>query len=648
LLSFFPTPYPDELLYSVFARYHVRSGNISMKATMNELFKTITMTAIVDIPCGINTLADNLPISFSYTAEKLILGNTMFPYYTAFLSADKSETVKNAMKGNIGGGIHTKLGIMASSIKVPGCLKFCPECNQKDYKKYGEFYWHRLHQIPGVLVCPTHRIPLQYSTVQPYRLNKHEYVAADQYNCRNISNKTKYNDKIIEKALLLARDTEWLIKNYKTVKKTNDIKTGCKNKYVSILKEIGVASPNGRVYQKEFVDKFVQYYGEDFLETVQSNIDLNSDSNWLARIVRKHRNSFHPIRHLLLIRFLAGSPKDFFQKKYCYSPFGNGPWPCLNIAAEHYRDFVIDKVNISHCCDTKLPVGTFECSCGFIYSRRGPDNSEDDLYKIGRIKEFGAVWKEKLKQLVEIEKLSLREIARELNVDPKTVKKYTELLKLKTSRGTNSLKELDKINENYSSISESEETTHYYRNKWRHLIKNFPNKTKTELRQKEPGIYIWLYRHDKKWFDENSPCFNINSQSDNRVNWEERDEEILIQVKKVTSEILNSTGKPERITVNNLGKRTGFLPLLQKHIEKLPKTKAFLNSIIETVEDYQIRRVKWAVIEIFSQDEVLKEWKIIRKAGLRPGYSKRIQSAIITEIEKYYTNTTAKLKDYLR
>ena len=38
MLSFFPTPYPDELWYSVIARYHTHSGALSWQTTMAALF----------------------------------------------------------------------------------------------------------------------------------------------------------------------------------------------------------------------------------------------------------------------------------------------------------------------------------------------------------------------------------------------------------------------------------------------------------------------------------------------------------------------------------------------------------------------------------------------------------------------------------
>ncbi|MDN9011440.1 TniQ family protein [Brevibacillus laterosporus] len=38
MLGYFPTPYPDELLYSVIARYHTHMGNLSFKSTQEQVF----------------------------------------------------------------------------------------------------------------------------------------------------------------------------------------------------------------------------------------------------------------------------------------------------------------------------------------------------------------------------------------------------------------------------------------------------------------------------------------------------------------------------------------------------------------------------------------------------------------------------------
>ena len=39
MISFFPSPYPDELWYSVICRYHVHSGNYCAKHTLRQLYE---------------------------------------------------------------------------------------------------------------------------------------------------------------------------------------------------------------------------------------------------------------------------------------------------------------------------------------------------------------------------------------------------------------------------------------------------------------------------------------------------------------------------------------------------------------------------------------------------------------------------------
>lgn len=38
MITYFPTPYPDELIYSCFCRYYVHSGCLSHKMALQELY----------------------------------------------------------------------------------------------------------------------------------------------------------------------------------------------------------------------------------------------------------------------------------------------------------------------------------------------------------------------------------------------------------------------------------------------------------------------------------------------------------------------------------------------------------------------------------------------------------------------------------
>ena len=51
MIPFFPAPYPDELWYSVICRYHIRSGNPSVKYSIRELYGANHINVPVEL-CG--------------------------------------------------------------------------------------------------------------------------------------------------------------------------------------------------------------------------------------------------------------------------------------------------------------------------------------------------------------------------------------------------------------------------------------------------------------------------------------------------------------------------------------------------------------------------------------------------------------------
>lgn len=628
-MNHFPTPYPDELLYSILARYHVRNGNISPKMTLHELFGTNTITAVVDMPSDIDSLVCQIPKQKRLTTDGLIMNNTLFPYYTAFMPEARTKVIEADMKGNGGGKIHAMVGIMAGSISVPEYLRFCSECNKEDEQKYGENYWHRLHQMPGVIFCPVHNEIILDSTVNLNIQNRHEFIAAYEKNCLEKHSETSYTEKDIKSLIWLSKDIEWVIKNYVDVKDFLKKFNSTRDCYIEELKNKGYATLNNRVYQVEFIQEFIRFYGVDFLNAVQCPVEYNNESNWLSSIVRKHRKTFHIVMHLLLIRFLYGSAEKFFKMDDKYQPFGTGPWPCLNPVAEHYKKIVINKVKVTHCYDTKRPIGTFECNCGFIYSRRGPDTSPNDLFKIGRIKKFGLVWERKLVEAIN-KNWGLRRVARELKTDPKTVKLYSAKLGLKTSFNTEGMYSEKRVEVNNDNVfSEKDSLLDQHRNAWLLASKYYPDKSKTELRNIAKAHYVWLYRHDKDWLDKNSPEHKKVQINSTRVDWIVRDFEVLQKAKDAVTETLNIKGKPEKISLSRIGRVCGLLGLLEKHLDKLPQTKAYIEAVTETDDDYRKRRIIWAIQRLSESGEELKLWKVMRIAGIRKEYEKQAEECLV-------------------
>jgi hypothetical protein len=351
MIGFFPTPYQDELLYSILARYYFWSANTSPKVALRELFGKTTTIATFDLPSNLENLIKNLTIGSRHTVDSFIQRNTLYPFYSPFLSSEKSD-------------IHSRTGIIASSIPQIKFFRFCQLCLQEDIKINGEPYWHRLHQIPGVLICSKHQIFLQNSEVRTQGENRHKFSPADLDNCIFKPHIVTYDRTILNRLSDLAKDIEIIINLVLPSRSGNWFQ----RKYNSILIEKGLATASGRIYQKDFINEFLSFYGRSFLQLVHSDFDVNDESNWLSSLVRKHRKVFHPLRHLLLIRFLKQDIQTFFESENLIQyPFGKGPWICFNGATNHYLKNQINSISISYSSEIKKLIGTFSCECGFVY-----------------------------------------------------------------------------------------------------------------------------------------------------------------------------------------------------------------------------------------------------------------------------------------
>lgn len=441
-----------------------------------------------------------------------------------------------------------------------------------------------------------------------------------------------YNNKYENDVVLrnwyikIAKSYEFLLSN--NLYQFNNIKIH--EMYLNYLDKKGFVTSSKRIKQMKLAEQIISYYGEKLLNILNCHIDKNNQSNWLKNITRKPRKVIHPLRHILFISFLCGSLEIFYQSEINYHPFGKAPWPCLSIAADHYLKDVVSECIVTSDYKTRKPVGTFVCSCGFIYSRKGPDSREEDRYKVGRIKKFGYIWEQRLVDLVNEEKYNLKCLSEKMNCDPKTIVKYANKLSV-----INKINKNMKVKEN-NIIYTSEDYSHYKEELF-NFIKTNPDLSRTEIRDKMYKQYIWLYRHDREWLMENLPdCIDkreIEYKATNRVDWNERDKQICDAIREEYEKIISS-GNLVRITKSLLGKRAGCSSLVYKCIRKLPNTSFLLEKICEGVEEYQIRRIKLVTEQLYEDKVALKKWEILKKAGIR----KEFETSLIPIIDKIIAN----------
>lgn len=317
MIGSFPNLYPEELVYSACARYSERVAYSNKRAVVVELFSAENVKAIVDLPCHLGSLVAGLQPGHSYTVDHLIDNHTLLPYYSRFIPPARLEAIRSDMANGSGQRIHTRAGIKASKVSNPYKLRFCPACATDDRHQFGETYWHRVHQVPGVLVCPSHNIVLQDSSVFTQPHSRFDFISTESVVPAEsvASTGTVWGGDQVhgDKLIRIARDAAWLLTHVNSATIAKDIQSH----YIEELVRRGLALDTGRVRSAELLQAFLQYYSSELVQTLGCPLDESGRRTWLAPLLRADARDMmqHPLYHLLLIQFLGYSAEEFVTSR---------------------------------------------------------------------------------------------------------------------------------------------------------------------------------------------------------------------------------------------------------------------------------------------------------------------------------------------
>lgn len=128
------------------------------------------------------------------------------------------------------------------------------------------------------------------------------------------------------------------------------------------------------------------------------------------------------------------------------------------------------------------------------------------------------------------------------------------------------------------------------------------------------AIYAWLYRHDRDWLKQINDKYRRTTRSKNRrVNWEERDSQLLKKLENVKRTHVGRIDSPRK-SKNWYCAQADCRHLMRK-MHKLPRSAAFLDENNEDVASYQIRRVL-RVIQTQETSAEIAYWELLRLSGL--------------------------------
>ena len=601
LLTFFPTPYPDEILYSVLSRYHSWCGNPKARQTNISLWGNAYGKKLY-LPDGIENIAAQIPKSTNLSTECFVKENTIFPILKPFLTQGKCGELQNAMMfGDL--GIYNLISFSKVFAMRHRRLRYCAGCARNDTEMYGEPYWHRIHQLPGVYVCPIHRAPTIDSDIESDELRRDYYPLLP---APGIS-APQYEPDIAEKLLNFAQDAAWLLQygyDLQNSEYTDEL-------YNNRLRIKGYRDHNGKTGSKRLARDIVDHYGREFLELFDA---YNSGAcTWIKRIIQHGWSFRHPLYHLLLIRFLAGSAADFFTSAQTeppeYLPFGAPPYPCRNHLCEHNLQDVIERIEIRKAHAT--PYAAFVCPyCGFTYNRKGNVPKERQYTGQIHIVAYGWKWEETVAELLAAGE-SPYKLAREVHCDVRTIFSFGAERGLLPQGCHMSRKPYVPV-DSPQRISDFDTDRKLYRQRWLEAIAVNPAITRNELRQIDSKADQWLHLHDSDWLEQNSPPSKHRLPS-----WAGCDEVYLERVENAVKQIRASPGIPRRISVPSIGKKAGIIkPHIRLASDLLPKTKAFVAANAETLEQWQKRKILWTVQQMRGRGELMTVYKVRHAANI--------------------------------
>jgi hypothetical protein len=125
---------------------------------------------------SVTATAADWPLS----ADHLRDHHTLFPLIEPFLSPDLHRKCVDSLYGDRTSRHHVGVCRRVLGLDAFTRLKSCPGCRREDRKRYGEAYFHCVHQVPGVVRCPHHGCVLQEVdiTAEP-----EFYTALDEVTC---------------------------------------------------------------------------------------------------------------------------------------------------------------------------------------------------------------------------------------------------------------------------------------------------------------------------------------------------------------------------------------------------------------------------------------------------------------------------------
>lgn len=556
---FFPAACPDETLHSLLSRYVRLSGLGSWAAVFNLAQGDGSFARDLPFPCRLNDLVQALPSSANLGLDSIIARHTLLPYYQPFLTERQFANGQFQMAYQGGIGLKIRLGLIASRLEITSRTRFCPTCLIRDVRDYGSAYWHRVHQLPGVWICPHDQTPLlvvdhHWLARGPRKL----YLPLDE-DIQAHASPLLVNDRQHRSLLTVARNSLHLLEANAPPQSATLIRQAFLRGAIAR----GLASSSGRLFLDQLAHYLCRYF--ETLPTSGEFLVLRGELDslpacWVTKILRKPRGTHHSLKYLMLASAFDLDLSSVLR--------ANGVSSC--IPPRHLEKALRTKgLNASI---------TTELAQQSVQIQHVSKRAEQAVWE-GAITGAGA-----------------EEIARSARLSAATVYRSIRTVSGGTARWKQLkfLKARAKRRERFSS--------HYL-----------------TLLAHECQDYSWLYRNDLQWLK--AYLGKADAHKGNRKPsrlFAELDTLLAEKIIRCARSIRALPGKPVRVCKTRIGRELDALSRFEKQLDRLPLCADALASVCESTEDFHHRRLVWATEKLVRLGRPVTCSAIYRSASIRP------------------------------
>jgi Tn7-like transposition protein D/TniQ len=582
-----PTWIPHETLFGLCSRYHRISGHGTASATSRRLFGHPRVGTSHDLPGRIDQFVERSSGRLG-DPESILRHRTVLGFYLQFLCEERAQQAMSQLTIQGPASLKAQLGWLASRFGTNHPLKACSACMTSDSLRSHICTWHLVHQLPGVWICPTHRLPLVTATVKTYGARRFQWFLPDDDIFRDdgppwLNERGSPQQRTLEE---FANAAESAIATSGAFKLDIDrFSQTCK----AHLIERGFARESGRWYARDIGDSLSRFLNE--LRFLSPGCPVSHEPMAAIDSLRRlivHKAGAHPLRYISTAIWLFGGWAPFLLAYKDHGGESERQLPLSQQAAQengsptnsagakqkHFLWLVTDG---GKAVTTAARVAGVDAQTGLKWAsrlgicvRRRPKLVSPRMRR-QIIKELAVG--QSVRHISAAHQVSGQTINRILKSEPN--------LDIERSRQLALARQLEA------------------RKRWEQVGQRCGSAGIKAMRTLEPATFAWLYRHDREWLSEQSSRLTPAKRSNHTtIDWSARDLRFAQAIRNVLT--LPHIGEASTTCARRmlLLSITG-LPQKIRHLDRLPLTRVAIEDAMTRFEsDKQVPQRSIALSQV--------------------------------------------------